>query len=93
MLSMSLKPLSIILMRIDGKKQPFEKKYKRKYSNTKNKKMSRESKIHFFSTDDAVASFTGSPIQMQMSIWRSELGVDSFEITNARNHCWVLSKN
>ena len=65
---MSLKPLSIILMRLDGKKQPFEKKYKRKYSNTKNKKMSRESKIHFFSTDDAVASFTDSPIQMQMSI-------------------------
>ena len=55
------------------------KKYKRKYSYTNNKKMMRESKIHFFWTDDAVAFFIGSPIQIQMSIWRSELGVNSFK--------------
>ena len=42
--------------------------------------MLKESKIHFFWTDDAVASFIGSTVQMQMSIWQSELVVDSFEI-------------
>ena len=47
--------------------------------------MLKESKIHFFWTDDAVASFISSTVQMQMSIWRSELVVDSLEIwTNAR---------
>ena len=56
--------------------------------------MSRESKSHFFWTDDAAVSFIGSTIQMQMSIWGSELGIDSFEIwKNVRNNCWVLSKN
>ena len=45
--------------------------------------MSRESKIHFFWTDDAAASFIGSAIQMQMSIWGSELVVDSFEIAES----------
>ena len=67
-------------MCFDGKKQPFEKKYKTEYSNTNNKKMSRESKIHFFWTDHATPSFIGSPIQIQMSVWGSELEVDSSEI-------------
>ena len=43
------------------------KKYKIKYSNTNNKKMSRESKFHFFWTDDAAVSFIGSTIQMHGS--------------------------
>ena len=70
------------------------KKDKRKNSNINNKEISCLSKIHFFWTDDAVASFIGSTMQMQMSIWRNNLAVDSFEIwTNARNNCWVLSEN
>ena len=71
MLSMSLKTvfmLSIILMCFNGKNNHLKKMQEREYSNTNNKEMSRESKIHFFWTDDAAASFIGSTIQMQMSI-------------------------
>ena len=47
MLSMSLKTLNNILMCFDGKKkQPFEKKNKRKYANS-NKRMSKVLKIDF----------------------------------------------
>ena len=45
--------------------------------------MSRESKIYFFWTDNAVASFIGSPFQMQMPICGSEMGVNSFEIVES----------
>ena len=33
-------------------KQPFDKKYERKYSNSNNKKVSKVLKIDFFLTDD-----------------------------------------
>ena len=78
-LIMSLKTLSIILTCCDGKKNNHLKKILRKYSNTNNKKMLKESKIHLLWIDDAVASFITSTIQMQMSIWRSELGVDNMK--------------
>ena len=45
--------------------------------------MSRESKIYFSWTDNAVASFIGSPFQMQMPICGSEMGVNSFEIVES----------
>ena len=61
------------------KKKNHLKKIQRKYSNTNNKKMPKESKIHLLWIDDAVASFITSTIQMQMSIWRSELGVDNMK--------------
>ena len=54
MLSMSLKTLNIILMCFDGKKQPFEKKNKRKYSNSNNKRMSKVLKIDSVLSDDEI---------------------------------------
>ena len=55
MLNMSLITLSIILMSFDRKNNRLKKKnthtHKRKYSNSSNKKMSKESKIDFFWTE------------------------------------------
>ena len=53
-LGMNLKTLNIILIWLDEKKQPSEKRYKRKYSSSSNKNMSKELKIHFFMTDDEI---------------------------------------
>ena len=76
------------------RKQTYKKNTRESTAILTTTKMSRKSKIHFSWTDDAVASFIMSPMQMQMSIWRSELGVDSFKIwTNKKKNCWVLSKN
>ena len=54
MFGMNLKTLNIVLMCFDRKKQPLEKKNKRKYNNNNNKRMSKALKIDFVLSDDEI---------------------------------------